>query len=76
MNTFKYEDEKVVLDKFTLVEATRTRTVYNWLQYFTPESLEKELSESGFAVENIYADVAGSSYKPNATEFAVVARKK
>ncbi|MHC4642270.1 MAG: class I SAM-dependent methyltransferase, partial [Planctomycetota bacterium] len=29
-NTFKYEIEKVVLDKYTIIEAGRTRTIYNW----------------------------------------------
>lgn len=75
LNTFKYEEEKVILDKYTLVEATRTRTVYNWLQYFTPETLEKELVECGFAVENFYSDVTGSPYKPETAEFAVIAKK-
>ncbi len=75
LNTFKYKDEKVILDKYTLVEATRTRTVYNWLQYFTPETLEKELEECGFAVEKLCSDVSGSPYNPEGTEFAVVARK-
>ena len=75
LNTFKYESEKVVLDKYTLVEADRTRTVYNWLQYFCPEALETEFVECGFAVESFYSDVAGSPYQPEGTEFAVVARK-
>ena len=34
LNVFKYEAENVVLDKYTIVEAERTRTIYNWLQYF------------------------------------------
>ncbi len=42
LNTFKYDEEKVVLDKHTLVEEDRTRTIYNWLQYFSPEALERE----------------------------------
>jgi len=75
LNTFKYEKEKVVLDKYTLIEADRTRTVYNWLQYFSPEALEGEFVECGFAVENFYSDVAGSPYNPETTEFAVVAKK-
>ncbi len=29
LNTFKYQEEKVVLDKYTLIEAARTRTIYN-----------------------------------------------
>ncbi len=75
VNTFKYEDEKVMLDKYTIVEAGRTRTVYNWLQYFAPATLEKEFKKAGFAIDGRYADVAGTAYDPDAAEFAVVARK-
>jgi 2-polyprenyl-3-methyl-5-hydroxy-6-metoxy-1,4-benzoquinol methylase len=76
LNTFKYDEDKVILDKYTLVEATRARTVYNWLQHFSPESLERELVECGFAVESLYSDVAGSPFSPAGREFAVVARKE
>ncbi len=75
LNTFKYETEKVVLDKYTIVEAGRTRTVYNWFQYFSPEELEREFAGCGFIIEELYSDVAGSPYDPQATEFAVVAKK-
>ncbi len=75
LNTFKYEDDKVVLDKYTLVEESRTRTVYNWLQHFSTEMLEREFAESGFAIPNLYSDVAGSSFNSESTEFAVIARK-
>jgi cyclopropane fatty-acyl-phospholipid synthase-like methyltransferase len=75
LNTFKYESEKVVLDKYTIIEASRTRIVYNWLQYFSPEAMERELLECGFAVEKLYSDVAGSPLDSESKEFAVVARK-
>jgi 2-polyprenyl-3-methyl-5-hydroxy-6-metoxy-1,4-benzoquinol methylase len=75
LNTFKYEEEKVVLDKYTLIETSRTRTVYNWLQYFSPETLEKEFVKCGFTIEKLYSDVAGSPFDPETTEFAVVAKK-
>lgn len=75
LNRFKYEEDKVVLDKYTIEEATRTRTVYNWFQHFTCEGLEKELTACDFAVEKFYSDVAGSPYNPKGTEFAVVAKK-
>lgn len=74
-NTFKYDEEKVVLDKYTIVEENRTRVIYNWLQYFSPESLEREFTECGFAIENLYLDVAGAPYDPQAEEFAIIARK-
>ena len=75
LNTFKYEAEKAVLDKYTLVEAARTRTVYNWLQYFSSEALEREFVECGFTIEELYSDVAGSQFDTEAKEFAVVALK-
>jgi 2-polyprenyl-3-methyl-5-hydroxy-6-metoxy-1,4-benzoquinol methylase len=75
LNTFKYEVEKVVLDKYTIIEASRTRTVYNCLQFFSPEALEREFVECGFAVDKLYSDVAGSPFDPKSKELAVVARK-
>jgi cyclopropane fatty-acyl-phospholipid synthase-like methyltransferase len=75
LNTFKYEREAVVLDKYTVIEADRTRTVFNWLQYFSPEELEREFSACELLIEERYSDVAGSPFDPEGTEFAVVARK-
>ena len=75
VNTFKYDEEKVVLDKYTIVETERTRTVYNWLQYFAPENLEKEFIEAGFSIEGLYSDVAGTPYDRKSNEFAVIATR-
>ena len=76
LNTFKYEMEKVVLDKYTLIEAHSNRTIYNWLQYFRPEALEKEVMECGLMIEKLYSDVAGSPFDPKNKEFAVVIKKE
>jgi cyclopropane fatty-acyl-phospholipid synthase-like methyltransferase len=75
LNTFRYEEEKVTLDKYTIIEAERTRTVYNWLQYFSLEALEREIQESGLTVDTFYSDVAGTPFDPGSKDFAVVARK-
>ncbi len=75
LNTFKYEGEKVVLDKYTLIEADRLRTVYNWLQYFSPEALEREFVECGLTIEKLYSDVAGSPFDAESKEFAIAAKK-
>jgi cyclopropane fatty-acyl-phospholipid synthase-like methyltransferase len=75
LNTFKYEREKVVLDKYTIVEADHSRTVYNWLQYFDPDQINVEFIESGFELDEFYSDVCGSVFDAEAGEFAVVARK-
>ena len=76
LNTFKYEDAKVVLDKYTIVESERTRTVYNWLQYFSPELLRNEFEKAGFTRQELYANVAGKSFDERASEFAVAAKQK
>jgi len=76
LNTFKYETEKVMLDKYTIIEPNRTRTVYNWLQYFSTESLKKEFTECGFTVEGLYSDVTGTAFKEESNEIAIIARKQ
>jgi SAM-dependent methyltransferase len=75
LNTFKYEEEKVALDKYTIIELDRTRKVYNWLQYFAPQDLEREFAETGFSVKGLYSDVAGVPYDQKSTEFAVIASR-
>lgn len=75
VNTFKYEKEKVTLDKYTIIEKSRKREVYNWLQYFSEDSLKNEFEENGFKIIELYSDVAGKSFSSKSTEFAIVARK-
>jgi 2-polyprenyl-3-methyl-5-hydroxy-6-metoxy-1,4-benzoquinol methylase len=75
LNTFKYDEEKVILDKYTIIEPERTRQVYNWLQYFTPEDLEREFIKAGFSVKGLYSDVAGTPYDRKSSEFAVIANR-
>jgi 2-polyprenyl-3-methyl-5-hydroxy-6-metoxy-1,4-benzoquinol methylase len=75
VNTFKYYREKVSLDKYTIIEEKQRRIVYNWLQYFSPETLEKEFFEYGFTVEKLYSDVAGTPFNAGSTEIAVVATR-
>jgi len=73
LNTFKYDKEKVALDKYTIIELGRTRDVYNWLQYFAPEDLERELIGAGFSIKGLYSNVAGTPYDEKSCEFAVIA---
>jgi SAM-dependent methyltransferase len=76
LNIFKYDQEKVSLDKYTIIESERIRTVCNWLQHFAPEDLEREFFEAGFSVKGLYSDVAGTPYDRNSTEFAVIAKRE
>jgi len=76
LNIFKYDDEKVTLDKYTIIEKNRTRVVYNWLQFYSKNSLENELDENGFSVIDFYSDVAGSPFSEDSPDIAVIAKKK
>ncbi len=76
LNTFKYNSEKVSLDKYYIVEVSRQRKIYNWLQYFSLETLEQELVAAGLAVEEALGNVAGDSFDDSHSEFAILARKR
>ena len=75
VTSFKYDKEKVSLDKYTIIERKRQREVYNWLQYFTPESLNQEAHAAGLEIDALYGDVAGNRYDSGAAEFAAVMTK-
>jgi cyclopropane fatty-acyl-phospholipid synthase-like methyltransferase len=75
VNIFKYEEEKVILDKYTIIEESRKREVYNWLQYYSKDSLRNEFAENGFKVEELYSNVAGKAFISESTEIAIVAKK-
>ena len=75
LNTFVYEEEKLVLEKYVIVEADRTVEFLNWFQHFDPGSLAAELAAGGLVVDALLADVAGAPYEPDAAEFAVIARR-
>ena len=73
LNTFKYDTEKIILDKYSIVEANHEHTVYNWLQYFSPDSLAAEFNACGLKITGLFANVAGDPYNESASEFAVIA---
>ncbi len=76
VNRFKYDSDAVFLDKYDIFpENGGAETVYNWLQYFSPDSLSGELEAAGFAIKDIYADVAGNAFSKQHSEFTVVATK-
>ena len=76
LDTFKYDDARVVLDKYDIVEPHRSWHVYNWLQYFTLESLTEELEEAGLCLVERFDDVAGAPYTGDGDVMAVVAEKR
>lgn len=74
-NTFKYETEKVFLDKYVIYEQNRTRQIFNWLKCYSLDALKQELADNGFSITEHYANVAGEPYTDDSMEMAVVAHK-
>lgn len=75
VNTFKYDDEKVVLYNYSLFEADRSRVVHNWLQYFRLEALTEEFAASGFRIEEVFGDTTGAALMPDSAEMTVIAKR-
>jgi len=76
LNTFKYENEKLVLDMYTIYDKSGKRCVYNWLQCFSEQSIKKEFDENNLAITELYSNVSGDTYSSEGSEFAIVAHKK
>lgn len=74
VNTHKYEDEKVLLDKYTIIEANQPRRiVYNWLQHYSFEALQREFKQNNLTIRAKFANVAGEEFSPKLDEFAIIA---
>lgn len=74
--SLKYPDN-VTLAKNVLVFGDGKIINYNyWNQHYTVESLEKEVNDAGFILEEVYADVNGGDYVPGSESFAAVLKKK
>lgn len=74
-NHFKYDVEHLLLDKFSIIEQSRIRENYNWLQCYDVYSITEELKNNGFKVTEHYANVAGDQYDNTSTEIAIIAEK-
>lgn len=71
--TLLYPDERVVLDRYVIVEPDRSRKVHSWTAYLTVEEVREEFASAGFTVVEVLGDVAGGPYDAEAPGFAIVA---
>ncbi|MEM7343262.1 MAG: class I SAM-dependent methyltransferase [Chloroflexota bacterium] len=74
-STFKYEGEKVLLEKYTIVEEDRQREIFNWHQCYSLQTLTALFAEHKLHIEEAYSNVAGEPYNDDSPVIAVVARK-
>jgi len=72
---FKYEKEKVLLHKYTVLEEATRRESFNWLQCYDRETIAKLFESEGFTVREIYSDVSGKTFDEGSPEIALVLEK-
>lgn len=72
-NTCLYEAEKLVLDHYLIVEATRKFEIFNWLQYFDIETIAAELEQAGFKSIDMVDALTGKPWVATPREFGVIA---
>ena len=73
--TFLYPERTTTLDRYLIVEPSRTRSVHNWLEYMTPGRLSAELEQAGFASSQPLEAVSGASWRDDDMPFALIARR-
>jgi SAM-dependent methyltransferase len=71
--TFVYPEERLSLDRYLIVEPSETWQIYNWFQYFTPESIEAELQNAGLEIDQMVGDLSGAPLKQGSEFIGIVA---
>lgn len=76
LNTFKYDKEKLILDKYTIYSKTEKRLIYNWFQCFNEQSIKSEFDRNNLQITELYSNVSGDLYNCESNEFAIIAQRK
>ncbi len=74
--SYRYKAETVSLDRYWIVEDTREREIFNWLQYFSEETLVAELRGAGFAPTVIAGSLTGEPVREQSDTLAVIAEAR
>ena len=73
--SFVYPNQRLSLDRYLIVEPEETWQIFNWFQYFTPESIEAELMDAGFEIDLMGGDLSGEPMKPDGEYIGIIASK-
>jgi len=71
----KYLSEKVILEKFHIIEDNRIECYQNWNKCFDTNEIKTLLDEHGFSVADIYSNVAGNTFNENSDTIAIISNK-
>lgn len=71
-----YENKTVCVNQYVIFTAEETKEYLIWDSAMNKQSAEKELSENGFALKDVYDDTSGKAYSGKAETMCVIATKK
>lgn len=71
----KYEEEKALVHRYTILERERRRESLNWLQCYDRSSIRELVESNGFVLKEVYSDVSGCSFKEITPEMALLLQK-
>jgi SAM-dependent methyltransferase len=75
-STHRYDPDPVHLDQTVVLTADLEPRVYRiWERTYTPAAIEELLGACGLAVEQLFGDLTGRPFDPDAASFGVVARR-
>jgi SAM-dependent methyltransferase len=70
-----YEAEWLSLDRFLIVEREQSWQIFNWAQYYTPETAAAELAEGGFMVSAMTGGLDGAALADDSKIIGIIAEK-
>jgi SAM-dependent methyltransferase len=74
--THRYDDLRLGLDRYLIVEPERSREIFNWVQYLMPDDVEAELTAAGLELAEIFDLSSGGKWIAKSAPFGVLARKR
>jgi len=71
---FVYPEDSLSLDRYLIVQPNEAWQIYNWTQHFSPASIEKELYNTGFEIDQMAGDLSGAPLRSGSDLIGIVAR--
>ena len=75
-HSYIYPEILLSLDRYLIVEPGESWEIFNWFQHFTPLSIESELNQAGFEIEQMSESLTGEKLRPDSEVIGIIARKK
>ncbi len=72
--SFLYPNDSVSLDRYLIIQPHESWEIFNWLQHYSPQSLEAELEAAGFLIDEMVGSLTGQSFDGDSDLIGVIAR--